>query len=65
MTMMTNQSEKQVKLLENDRIKINVELEREKEQLINQLKNLKKEDLLPKKPEKQSVWKKILKVLMG
>jgi hypothetical protein len=54
-----------VKLLENDRIKINVELEREKEQLINQLKNLKKEDLLPKKPEKQSVWKKILKVLMG
>jgi len=41
------------------------ELEREKLQLINKLKNHTKEDILPKKPEKKSLWKRIIKVLMG
>jgi hypothetical protein len=42
-----------------------IELEREKLQLINKIKNQTKEDILPKKPEKKSLWKRIIKVLMG
>jgi hypothetical protein len=41
------------------------ELEREKLQLIKNIKQQTKEDILPKKPEKKSLWKKIIKVLMG
>jgi len=40
-------------------------IEAEKLQFINQIKKHKKEDLLPKKPEKLSLWKKLQKVLMG
>jgi hypothetical protein len=42
-----------------------LELEREKRQFIDRIKEIKKEEILPKKPEKLSLWKKILKVLMG
>jgi len=42
-----------------------VELERQKQQFIKNLKNHSKDDILPKKPEKKTLWKKILKVLMG
>jgi hypothetical protein len=42
-----------------------IELEREKLQLINKIKKQTKEDILPKKPEKKSLWKRIIKVLMG
>jgi hypothetical protein len=40
-------------------------IEAEKLQFINQIKKQKKEDLLPKAPEKLSLWKKLQKVLMG
>ncbi len=40
-------------------------IDAEKMQFINQIKKRNKEDLLPKKPEKLSLWKKIQKVLMG
>lgn len=44
-----------------------VELEREKEKLIRQLKGLKKDDVLPKMviPKKITLWEKIKRVLMG
>jgi hypothetical protein len=65
--MMTpkNQLTKDERLLEKDRNKMFNELEREKLQLINKIKNQTKEDILPKKPEKKSLWKRIIKVLMG
>lgn len=65
--MMTpkNQLTKDERLLEKDRIKMFNELEREKLQLIKNIRQQTKEDILPKKPEKKSLWKKIIKVLMG
>jgi hypothetical protein len=60
-----NQLTKDERLLEKDRIKMFNELEREKLQLIKNIKQQTKEDILPKKPEKKSLWKKIIKVLMG
>ena len=63
--MPKNQLTNQEKWLEKDRNKMFNELEREKLQLINKIKNHTKEDILPKKPEKKSLWKKIIKVLMG
>jgi hypothetical protein len=60
-----NQLTNQEKWLEKDRNKMFIELEREKLQLINKIKNQTKEDILPKKPEKKSLWKRIIKVLMG
>ena len=60
-----NQLTKDERLLEKDRNKMFNELEREKLQLINKIKNQTKEDILPKKPEKKSLWKRIIKVLMG
>ena len=63
--MPKNQLTNQEKWLEKDRNKMFIELEREKLQLINKIKNQTKEDILPKKPEKKSLWKRIIKVLMG
>lgn len=60
-----NQLTNQEKWLERDRNKMFNELEREKLQLINKLKNQTKEDILPKIPKKKSLWKRIIKVLMG
>jgi hypothetical protein len=53
------------KWLERDRTKMFNELERQKLQLINNIKQQTKEDILPKKPEKKSLWKRIIRVLMG
>ena len=65
--MMTpkNQLTKEERLLERDRIKMFNELERQKLQFINNIKQQTKEGILPKKPEKKSLWKRIIKVLMG
>lgn len=60
-----NQLTKEEKWLERDRIKMFNELEREKLSYIKNIKNQNKEDILPKKPEKISLWKRIIKVLMG
>lgn len=65
--MMTpkNQLTKEERWLERDRSRIFNELEREKLQLIKNIKQQTKEDIIPKKPEKKSLWKRIIKVLMG
>jgi hypothetical protein len=42
-----------------------IELEKEKNDLINKIKKMKKEDLLPKKPEKLSLWRRLKMMLMG
>jgi len=51
--------------LEKERLKDKTELESQKKTIIANIKKLKKEDILPKQPEKLSLWKRIKKVLMG
>jgi hypothetical protein len=62
--MMKNQST-QIKWLEKEITKDQVELDKEKKDFINEIKKLKKEDILPKKTEKITLWQRIKKVLMG
>lgn len=63
---MKNQS-KHLKWLETQVKKDEENLRREKEDLIKSLKQLKKEDILPKvePPKKLTLWEKIKRVLMG
>jgi hypothetical protein len=61
---MKNQST-QIKWLEKEITKDQVELDKEKKDFINEIKKLKKEDILPKKTEKITLWQRIKKVLMG
>ena len=55
----------QLELLQSEIIKDKIILDQEKSKLINNIKKLKKEDILPKPPEKLTLWQKIKKVLMG
>jgi hypothetical protein len=55
----------QLEWLQSEIIKDKIVLDQEKSKLINNIKKLKKEDILPKPPEKLTLWKKIKKVLMG
>lgn len=61
---MKNKS-KQIDWLEREMGKDEIELEREKNKLIEQIKRLKKEDIMPPKPKKLTIWQRIKKVLMG
>ena len=63
---MKNQS-KHLKWLETQAKKDEANLRREKEDLIKSLKQLKKEDILPKveEPKKLTLWEKVKRVLMG
>jgi hypothetical protein len=57
----------ELELLKNDSIKSQLQLQVEKEKIINELKKLTKEDVLPKIPElpkKLTLWERIKKVLM-
>jgi hypothetical protein len=59
---------KELELLNKDIIKREIILKREKENFINKIKQIKKEDILPKPPEepkKLTLWQKLIKVLMG
>ena len=53
--------------LENEITKDKVELDKEKSDFINQIKKLKVEEIIPKKPEpeKLTLCQRIKKVLMG
>jgi len=57
-----------LELLKNDSLKSQIQLQSEKEKIINELKKLTREDILPKPPEppkKITLWQRIQKVLMG
>ena len=59
---------KELELLGNDIVNVPKQLEKEKNKIINELKVLKKDDILPKPPEKPkelTLWQKIKKALMG
>ena len=58
----------ELELLENDSIKSQLQLQAEKEKIINELKKLTKEDILPKPPEppkKITLWERIKILLLG
>lgn len=61
------ETEKHLEWLKSEFEKDSIELETEKLKFINQIKNLKKEDIvsLKKEDKKLSIWKRIKKVLMG
>ena len=57
----------ELELLKNDSIKSQIQLQSEKEKIINELKKLTKEDILPKVPEPHknlTLWQIIKNVLM-
>lgn len=56
---------KQLEWYDNELKKDSLELEKQKNELINSIKKMKKTDILPKPPKKLPLWKRILKVLMG
>jgi c-di-GMP-binding flagellar brake protein YcgR len=63
--MKKNQLILEENLFEREKNKYKLELENEKKQFISQIKQIQKDDILPKQPEKLSLWRRIIKVLMG
>jgi hypothetical protein len=51
--------------LEKEKIKDGIQLENEKKRIIEQLKNMGKENILPKPPKKITLWQKIKRILLG
>ena len=59
---------KELELLGNDIVNTSKQLDKEKNKIINELKGLNKNDILPKPPEppkKLTLWERLQKVLMG
>ena len=61
------QLETQIEWLNNELEKDRIEVERNKSKFIDQIKQLKKEDIVKDKVnvEKMTIWKRIKKVLLG
>jgi hypothetical protein len=59
------QLETQIEWLNNELEKDKIEVERNKSKFINQIKKLKKEDIVKVNVEKMTLWKRIKKVLLG
>jgi hypothetical protein len=55
----------QLEWLQNELTKDKIVLDQEKSKLIENIKKLKREDILPKPPKKLTLWQRIKKVLMG
>jgi len=60
-----NQKKTPLKWLDDEIEKDNKELQLEKLKLINEIKKYKKDEILPPKPKKLTIWQRIKKVLMG
>lgn len=56
---------KELEKLNKEKVKDFIELESEKQKLIKEIKQVKKEDIIPQSPKKISLWNRIKKVLMG
>jgi len=59
------QLETQIEWLNNELEKDRIEVERDKSKFIDQIKQLKKEDIVKVNVEKMTLWKRIKKVLLG
>lgn len=55
----------QVDWFQNEIRKDQVELDREKNNLINQIKKLNKEDIIKPKTKKLTFWQKLKKIILG
>jgi hypothetical protein len=64
MVQLKTETEKNIEWLKNEILLDQQQLEREKKQFIRQIKNFKREEILPKE-EKQTLWKRFKKVIMG
>ena len=62
---MKKKSEQQLDWLMSEMTKDKIELEKEKNDFIKKIKKMNKEELLPKKPEKISLWRRLRMMLMG
>jgi hypothetical protein len=51
--------------LEKEKIKDDIRLTNDKDKLINQIKQLGKDNILPKPPKKITLWQKIKTILLG
>jgi hypothetical protein len=60
----STQTEKELNWLKNEIEKDKIELEKEKKEFINSIKNAKKEDIIQKE-DKLTLWKRIKQVLTG
>lgn len=56
--------ESEIDWLKNEIERDSQDLNFEKNNFINKIKELKKEDILPKKPKKLTLWEKLKKILM-
>jgi|LauGreDrversion4_2_1035121.scaffolds.fasta_scaffold163587_4 hypothetical protein len=63
MTKKKSKLEAEIDWLKNEMEKDLKELDVDKTKLINQIKKFKKEEILPKKPKKLTIWQKIKKIL--
>ena len=61
---MKNKLQQQISWLEKEKLKDSLEINKEKEKLINEILKSKKEDIITK-PKKLTIWQRIKKVLMG
>lgn len=63
MTLKTNSRE--LEWLEREKVKDKIELDKEKQKFIENIKKHSKTDIIPEQPKKLTLWKRIKKVLMG
>lgn len=56
-------NQKYLNWLEKEKIKDRLELDSEKQNFINLIKQHKKEDIIPSKPIKVNLWQKLLKII--
>jgi hypothetical protein len=56
---------KLINWLEKEKLKDQVEINLKKNELINSIKKLNKEDILPKPKKSLTIWQKLKKVLLG
>lgn len=56
---------KELEWLESEKNKDKIDLDRQKRVLIDDIKKLKKDEIIVKRQFKISLWKRIMKVLMG
>ena len=61
---MTKTKSNHLEWYQNELKKDRVEIEREKENFIKEIKKLRKEDIVTKQPVKLSLWQRIKKVFM-
>lgn len=57
------ETEKELELLKNEVVKGTLELEKDKLEFIQQIKQFKRDEILNQQPKKQSLWTRIKKVL--